>query len=316
MKPLYFLFRVGVSLSLAFAASFSSAVIFFDYSGYKQWSDRAFLVAVPTLAIAFLIFESFPKIWSWLAQRQVDVLIGLAFLAVLVALVAILPFAISRVYYLGMFAFAAVVFSLMLPVTPVIERLRSIHHIGQYFLGFLLNLLFVYAAVGFFNSIFSSAFQIIVFTFVFSLLGSVIGYYCVRRMLHSFQDGFLNNLLNILLVITLPLFFIGILKIILQFPAMFNFGYIQLPKYWFGPFMTSSVISGVWSISLFEQFETRGFYTLFKQTRIFTFIKENLPGIYAAMMFSMINFVIARALNHPTFSLNSLFFRADSGLFE
>ena len=36
MKLLQFLFRVGFSLFIAFIASFSSAVIFFDYSGYKH----------------------------------------------------------------------------------------------------------------------------------------------------------------------------------------------------------------------------------------------------------------------------------------
>jgi hypothetical protein len=75
MKLFQFLLRVGASLFIAFIASFSSAVIFFGYSQYKHNSDRAFLVAVPTLAIAFLLFQAFPKFWALITQRQAATLI-------------------------------------------------------------------------------------------------------------------------------------------------------------------------------------------------------------------------------------------------
>ncbi len=314
MKFLYLLFRIGFSLSIAFAASFSSAVIFFDYSGYKQISDRIFLVAVPTFAIAFLLFEAFPKFWVWITQRQVDVLIAFGVIAMLVAFTTILPFAISRVYYLGMFTFALIIFALMLPAAPAVERMRSTHSMWNYFFGFLLSLIFVYGAIGFLNSVFSGEFPVIVFSTIFTLLGSVAGYYLARHAGHSFQGGFLKNPLNIFLVITLPLFLAVIIYICAQFPSMFSMGYIQIPNSWQGIFLSSVVVAGTWGIPLLEQFEARGFYHSFKQTRLFAFIKENLPGIYAGVLFFMINLVLARALNHPTFSINSLFFRADSGL--
>lgn len=314
MKFLISMFRMGFSLAVGFAASFSAAVIFFDYSGYKQISDRAFLVAIPTLAIAFLIFISFPKVFSWLAKRQVDALIWLAIPVVLVALVALLPYAISRVYYMGMFVFALVIFALILPVVPVIERLRSKYYIRYYFLGSLLSFVFVYGVISFFSSVFSSGFQIIIFTAFFTVLGNLFGYYFARHIFHSFQEGFLNNALNVLLVLTLPVFFIGVVKINLQFPAMFNIGYIKLPESWVETFFVASMIGSVWTIPLLEQFEERGIHASLKQTWMYAFVKENMPGLFAATMFSAINFVIARALNHPTFSLNSLFFRADSGL--
>ena len=60
MKVFQFLFRVGFSLSIAFALTFSSAIIFFDYSGYETALDRAALVSFPTLAIGFLLFQAFP----------------------------------------------------------------------------------------------------------------------------------------------------------------------------------------------------------------------------------------------------------------
>ncbi len=68
MKNLQFLFRAGFSFLIAFIVSFSAAVIFFNYSGYKT-VDRAFLVFAPTLAIAYLLFEIFPTFWKWLGQK-------------------------------------------------------------------------------------------------------------------------------------------------------------------------------------------------------------------------------------------------------
>ena len=148
MKFLQFLFRVGFSLFTAFIVSFSSAVIFFDFSGYENASDRAFLVVAPTLAIAFLLFEAFPKFWTWLAQRQVPILIVFGVFAVLGAVAVVLPVAISNVYYLGMLAFAIALFALMLPAVPAVERVRSTHSMRHYFLGFVLSLFFVYGTMG------------------------------------------------------------------------------------------------------------------------------------------------------------------------
>ena len=62
-----------------------------------------------------------------------------------------------------------------------------------------------------------------------------------------------------------------------------------------------------------EQFESRGYYQRFRQTLVFKLIKENLPGIYAGGMFFLINLIIARALNHPALSINTVLFESDAG---
>jgi hypothetical protein len=82
---------------------------------------------------------------------------------------------------------------------------------------------------------------------------------------------------------------------------------------WLGMFLSSAAVGGAWGILVLEQFEARGYYQSFKQTKLFAFIKDNLPGIYAGSFFFLINLVIARALNHPTYSINSVIFEADAG---
>jgi hypothetical protein len=313
MKLLLFLFRAGASLTIAFIASFSSAVIFFDYSGYKHASDRAFLVAVPTLAIAFLLFEMFTRYWAWLTQRQTTILIIFGAFAALGAVAFVLPSAVSLVYYLGMGAIAVALFAFMLPAIPAIERMRSTHSMRHYFLGFLLSLFFTYATIGFLGGVFKGRFDVIVFSVTSTILGSIVGYYLVRRAFQSFRDGFLSNSVSVLLALSLPIFLVGIIYGSLQYPAMFSAAYIQMSSAWFGMFLSSAVVGGAWGVAMLEQFEARGYYHSFKQTRVFAFIKDNLPGIYAGTFFFLINLVIARALNHPTYSMNSVIFEADAG---
>ena len=313
MKLLQYLFRAGVSLSIAFIASYSSAVIFFNYSEYKQTSDRIFVVAIPTLAIAFLLFEIFPKFWTWLTQRQTAILIIFGALAALAAVEFVLPHAVSRVYYLGMTAVAVIIFAFMLPAVPAIERLRPAHSMGHYFLGFLMSLFLTYATLGFLFGVFKGRFDIITFSLASTMVGSIVGYYLVRRAAQSFHNGFLSSPISALNALSLPIFLAGIIYGALQYPAMLPLAYIRMPSEWFGMYLFSAVIGGAWGLWGLEQFEARGYAQAFQQTKFFAFIKDNLPGIYAGSLFFLINLVVARALNHPTYSINSVVFEADAG---
>lgn len=313
MKVLQFLFRVGVSLFVALIASHPAAVIFFQYSEYETSLDRIFLVAVPTLAIAYLLFEAFPTILNWLQHRQLKVLIAIGLLAVIAAVAVVLPFAISRIYYLGMAAFAIVLFALMAPGIPAVERMRVNYSLWHYALGFCLSLIFAYGAVGFLGGVLKSVFSMVVLTALLILVGSLVGYYLVRRAARSLRDGFLSRPLNMFLCLTLPILLAGLLYASLQFPSMFIWIYISVPQEWFGLFLATAIVTGTWGVSLLEQFEARGYYERFRQTKLFAFIKENLPGLYAGGMFFLINLVLARALNHTAFSINSVVFEADAG---
>jgi len=313
MKVLQLVFRVGISLFVAFIASHPAAVIFFRYSEYETSLDRLFLVAVPTLAIAYLLFEAYPGIFTWLRQRQAGVLVAIGLLAGIGAVAVVWPNAISRVYYLGMAAFAVVLFALMGLGVPAVERMRVNHSLWHYTVGFLLSLIFTYGAVGFLGGVLKTVFGMVMLTALMILAGSLSGYYLVRRAARSIRDGFLSRPLNAFLCITLPVLFAGLVVASLQFPSMFIWIYISVPHEWLGLFLAAALVAGVWGVALLEQFETHGYYERFRRTRLFGFIKENLPGLYAGGMFFLMNLVLARALNHTAFSINSVVFEADAG---
>jgi hypothetical protein len=254
-------FRLGFSLIAAFIVSYSLAVSFFGYSSYNT-SDRAFLLLIPTLSIAYLLFESFPALRKWSVQKLL--------------------------------------------------QFQERHSIGIYAISFLLNFLLAFAAVGFLSGVIQTSFNLILFTGGLILAGSVVGYFLVRRAAQSLHNGFLSKPLNFILSLTLPIFLFAFIFAALQFPVMFLWEYIAVPPNWTGWFIAAALLAGVLGLNTLPQFESR-WLPQFRQTRLFEFIKDNLPGIYAGGMFFFINLVIARALNHPALNINTVLFESDAG---
>jgi len=254
-------FRAAFSLVIAFIVSFSAAVNFFNYAGYKT-VDRAFLVLIPTLSIAYLIFEIFPTLQKWLIQK--------------------------------------------------LNKFQEHHSIGIYSISFLITFLLTFAAVGFLNEAIKTPLNLILFTGGFVLAGSTLGYFPVRRASRSLHNGFLSQPLNLVLCLTLPVLLSALIFASVQFPSMFLWDYITVPSNWRGWFAATSLLAGIFGLSALLQFESR-WLPQFRQTKIFNFIKDNLPGIYAGGMFFLINLIIARALNHPALNINTVLFESDAG---
>jgi len=254
-------FRAAFSLVIAFIVSFSAAVNFFNYAGYKT-VDRAFLVLIPTLSIAYLIFEIFPTLQKWLIQK--------------------------------------------------LNKFQEHHSIGIYSISFLITFLLTFAAVRFLNEAIKTPLNLILFTGGFVLAGSTLGYFPVRRASRSLHNGFLSQPLNLVLCLTLPVLLSALIFASVQFPSMFLWDYITVPSNWRGWFAATALLAGIYGFSALLQFESR-WLPQFRQTKIFNFIKDNLPGIYAGGMFFLINLIIARALNHPALNINTVLFESDAG---
>lgn len=313
MKLFQLLFRVAVSLSIAFAISLSSSIIYFNYSEYQNAIDRFMLVAVPTLAFGFLIFLVFPQFWAWITQRKPGFLFTFGFFALLASAITVLPTGTSRVYLLGTVSFALALFTLMASAVQPLERLSSSQHSPwHYLIAFLFSLLFTYAAMGYLSGSMYERHHIMAFATVFTLAGSIGGYYLIRRASRSLKTGFLNNWMNIFLALTLPAFFAAMFLISLNFPSMFPIGYITVPSEWLDLYVCSSVVAGAWGAVILEQIEKRGLYQAFRKTKLFGFLKENLPGIYAGFIFLLVNLILARAINSLRFNIHSIIFEADA----
>ena len=192
-------------------------------------------------------------------------------------------------------------------------RIRTRYSLFHYLIGFLLSLNLTYGAVGFLNEPLQTPFGMILFTATFIIAGSVAGYYLIQRTADSFRNGFLIKPTNIILALALPLLFIAVVYGSLQFPSMFLIDYVIVPQEWMALFILTAFAAGIGGLAVLEKLETGRVSERFQQTNLYTSLSQNLPGLYASGMFFLINLIIARALNHPALSINSVLFEADAG---
>ena len=211
-------------------------------------------------------------------------------------------------------AVAVALFAFMLPAVPAVERMRSTHSMWHYFLGFLLSLFLTYATIGFLNGVFKGRFDIITFSVTSTIVGSMVGYYLVRRASQSFRDGFLSNPISVT---------------VCRIPAALSGG-----NYLWMSTISGHVCSGiysnarrmVWHVPFKRSGRRRmGLSRCWNNLKRADIIspssrpnsspssKTTCRAFMQVSFFFLINLVIARALNHPTYSLNSVIFEADAG---
>lgn len=170
--------------------------------------------------------------------------------------------------------------------------------IPSFIASFLFSLCFAYIIVGFLNPVLNSTFAIVIATLIVMIIINVFFYPFVKQATQSFHNGFLSKTLNIILVLSLPIFFIGTIYICLQSPEMFMWEYISVPRQYLSTFILAAIFSGFASYFLIQ--------------RINIDIKNGL-GIYLGGMFFLIHLILARTLNHLALSHNVVLFEADAG---
>lgn len=194
------------------------------------------------------------------------------------------------------------------------QRIRTQFTILYYLLGFLFALKLTYGLVGYLQAPLRTPYNMAMFTALSITLGCVIGYYYVKRAVNSFlNNGFLSKPLNILLVLILPIFVAAIINGSAQFPSMFVWEYITVPQEWTALFFIVAISAGVWSLALLEKFGKNQLFETIKQSQFIGFLSQNLLGLYAGGMFFIVQAILARAINHPALTYNTVLFEADAG---
>lgn len=187
------------------------------------------------------------------------------------------------------------------------SRLRSSLSIPHILISFLLALGFTYGAVGFLHEVLRTPFGMALFTSISMTLGLVTGYFVTQKAADSVRSGFLSKPLNWLLVLSLPVFWIALVISALQFPSMFVLDYVRVPQEWIALFFITVFGASAWTLSLIPRIAP--LVSRFLESHFF----QNLPGLYAAGMFFLIELVISRTLNHSALGYNTVLFEADAG---
>lgn len=248
--------RLFIALIIGFLISWFLAATFFNYDNYSSQVDRLFLLAVPTLAIGFLLAETYPSIFRWATH------------------------------------------------------IRSQYSLKEYFIGFLLALNFTYGAVGFLGEVLRTPFGLVLFTTIFITIGSAAGYILVGHAKQSLRSGFLSRPINLILALALPILLAAVIYAGIQFPSMFLWEYIIVPKEWMTLFIMTAVSAGVFGLFVLDFWNQTASRVNTQQQSVGF---QNLPGLYAGGMFFLINLILARTLNHPALGTNSVLFESDAG---
>lgn len=175
----------------------------------------------------------------------------------------------------------------------------------HFLLSFLVTLNLTYGVIGFLQSVLRTPFGMFLFTFVLMAFGTTIGYFLVRRATESFRTGFLSKPLNIILTLSLPVFWGVLIFNAAQYPSMFSMDYIRVPQTWMPLFLLTALTTAIFSLFLISRCSSL--------IPDFSSLILHLPGLYAAGMFFLIELIISRALNHPALETNTVLFEADAG---
>ena len=181
--------------------------------------------------------------------------------------------------------------------------------IPYYLFSFLITLNLTYGAVGFLREVLRTPFGMFLFAFIVMAVGTTIGYFLFQLITLSLQNGFLSKPLNVLLALSLPIFWVSLIISANQFPPLFVMDYIRVPQEWLALFIITAFASAFVSLSLITRYSS----LIDLHSRQLPFTIHHLPGFYAAALFFLIELIISRALNHPALDHNTVLFESDAG---
>jgi hypothetical protein len=183
----------------------------------------------------------------------------------------------------------------------------SLLTIPYYLTSFLITLNLTYGAIGFLREVLRTPFGMFLFAIIALTIGTTLGYFLVQRATQSFRTGFLSKPLNIILALSLPIFWVALILNVAQYPSMFTIETILVPQEWMPLFLLTALVSAF--LALFLITHHSSLITIHPSS----FILHHFPGLYASTFFFLIELIISRSLNHPALETNTVLFEADAG---
>ncbi|MEN9562651.1 MAG: hypothetical protein RIR73_895, partial [Chloroflexota bacterium] len=185
------------------------------------------------------------------------------------------------------------------------RSIRDRISILEYLISFLVALNLTYGTIGFLQPVLRTPFGMFLFAVITLTIGTTLGYFLAQRAAESFRTGFLSKPLNILLALSLPIFWVLLILNAAQYPSMFAIETILVPPTWIPLFLLTALASAFLALFLIPNTSSLIHHS--------SFILHHLPGFYASTFFFLIELIIARSLNHPALEKNTVLFEADAG---
>jgi hypothetical protein len=304
--------RIVLSVIPGFSISFVLALQFFGYDTFSPL-DQLFLVCVPALSTACLIYYFLPSMEGYLARSTVFVrfiLVALVFSAGLVTL--LLSSEKSMLLLLvSLISQSTILLMGIIPAIPYIQyvfqeglHVRMVH-------GWLLALAGSSLCVGILASFYFHPFQIILLTLLLQFGGGLCGYFLVERIRRFALRSKYDFMIALGIFVLISCFALIIFYFGQGFPTLFTPAFFIMKANIFVLFWSVSLFCLPWLAFVLYQLSSRSLLTRFQQTEFYSFIDGNVFGILLASCFFPVYLLIASVINRPVFDVDDIFFDAD-----
>ncbi|MDP1545142.1 MAG: hypothetical protein Q8L87_03895 [Anaerolineales bacterium] len=300
-----------ISLLIALASSFALMTHFFNADSYSA-VDQFFLFAIPFISLVVCIYPLLPRLEEFFIYASVPVRLSLSVLAMFAALIVLLPVIniTSFGFYPAFLSLFSVFLALTLPAVPFLQKSIEAGASSHLLARWTFSTIAAFLLIGFLDDFYNSFFEIVCLTLLLQVILSVAGDLVLEGIGRLFRRGVFDTVIIFLLYLLLILFAAVTFSSNQAFP-LFPAEHFTLRPDLQPAFLIPSLLFLPWQIWLDFQIKTRGIHAAMKDTKFYSFIERNLPGIALASVFLGIYLLNAAVINHPRFDVDDIYFDAD-----
>ena len=298
-----------ISFLLPLSFSYSLAVRTFHLLD-RSLSEQGLILLVPALGFAVLFLGLFPHLQR-LAVRsaRITLLAAQASLGGLVfVLLDPLPLPAKVTDFVSV---AALVFALALPAAPAYDFAARRGDSYPLLFSAVVGTPLAFFVTGFLSHSYPG-YWIAPLSFI-SLVLANMGIYFLLRYLRTRAGGDLTGTLFGLLIVSLALLFtLALALLVLRYTDVFDRERFMLNRQSWGGFLALAMLSPVWAARGLHLLSQGGWLERWRKSALWTFGRENLPGLLLGSVFFAAYTLLSYVFNHPGRDLTENFLAADN----
>ncbi len=187
------------------------------------------------------------------------------------------------------------------------------HFLNKRFaLAYLSGILLSVFALGFLDNYYSSAVETLLLSVLVHTLASLFLYYLFGRIAQDLRLTPVDAGISITLFAALIVFLAAVISLLERFPNLFDTSTLHISAgnwIYLSIGLIAAFPASIWTLSLIQTRRLR-------LTRISEFMDANLGGLLLGIIFFLVYFPLASALNQPVFEFDDIFFDTDSNLWR
>ncbi|HVN16080.1 MAG TPA: hypothetical protein VMT73_10110 [Anaerolineales bacterium] len=303
MKPMRWL--TSIFLSICFAISLAAR---FFHLLDRPLTQQLLLILVPAIGFGVLIFQVFPFFESHYSKNSYHAILFVQALtnAALFAALSNVPLSIRVADFISAFGLSLVFLVLFISSYKYIAPKKF-----EFVVSWLIASLPAFFAAGYLSHLYPiwSFSLLTILTQIFFGLGL---YFLVCHLADILRTRFLASILSLLTVISAFAFALSIIGLCLHYPNLFDRSVFVPDASLFPLFLFFTVLSPAFLAQTLQTLDQRGWLNRWRTARLYTFLRENFPGILLGLAFFAAYASLSYVFNHPKIDTTENYFAADN----